>query len=131
MPPKKSTTPSTEVEKTANKGIGEVINYFYVTYKRTRPDATHYKQNYNIIKNLMFPSEEYRTYTAGELKGVIDELILNKITMLSLTILSYPDLCRSIVDNDQQSLKIIIRNLKLSQAKDGIYAEDIKTSKGW
>lgn len=133
MPRPKTTVSTTDEEKQANKGIGAVIHHFYTKYKNTKPDATHFKQNHGIIKTLMFPSDQFRTYTEQEVIRVIDELYLNGVVLMGLTILSWPDLCRSIIDNDQQTFKHILKNIKASQARDGVYSDkDLgDVPKGW
>jgi len=124
---------SDAASKQANKNISECIQYFYVTKTGKKPDATHYKSDRKMIERLLLPSEEYRTYTADDLKATIDFLVSSNIALTTMTILMWPDLVRCVADKDMQSQKIISRNIKSAQIRDGIMSDkEIKDApKGW
>jgi hypothetical protein len=86
-----------------------------------------------MIERLLLPSEEYRTYTADDLKATIDFLVSSNIALTTMTILMWPDLVRCVADKDMQSQKIISRNIKSAQIRDGIMSDkEIKDApKGW
>lgn len=108
-------------KKQANKDIAEVVKYFYETYKKTVPDATHYKQGHALLGKIMSPSDDdIRVYTLEQVKQTIDFLYESNIAISSLAILSWPDILRAVSDNDTQAQKIIINAMLQRQAKAGL-----------
>lgn len=124
---------SSAASKQANKDIGEVILYFYMAKTGQKPDASHYKSDRKMIERLLMPSEDYRTYSLADVKATVDFLQESNIALTTMTILMWPDLVRSVSDGDEQSKKIIAKNIKAAQIREGIHTEkEIGVApKGW
>lgn len=124
-----------ELEKQISKDIHEVTYYYFTKYKGGLPDVSHYGANFKLISKLFKSEDETaRTYTLEDLKKVIDTLMQEDVAILSFTIFSYPDLVRSIVDDDQQSMRYVIGILRSQQQQKGFYGAKTLGSKppsGW
>lgn len=86
-----------------------------------------------MIERLLMPSEDYRTYSLADVKATVDFLQESNIALTTMTILMWPDLVRSVSDGDEQSKKIIAKNIKAAQIREGIHTEkEIGVApKGW
>lgn len=124
------------LETKENPTIGDVIYFFHVgCLNQPAPDNTHYAAGTKMVSGLVKKNKEYpeaRIYSTNDLIKALVEMRARGVftdATYSITILSFPDLVRCIVDNDTLSLARIVNWLMANKPKGDSVIQSMPS--GW